>query len=365
MNYNRGCLRAVRLAAAYYLLVFPALVGATLTVFQAETGLLTDVTIKQTHAGYQGSGFADYSDRGGGSIQWTYIAPANGEVEISLRYATKNPRPLDLYIDGTRRLRFECLSTGSWSTWREENAVLNLGKGAHVLHLDAPFTGPNVDFLSVLSRDIRVVDPTVSPTEAPLGTSGPSKQVYQAEATQASNKIAIQTTHPGYDGRGYADYGGQGGYLLWTVAVTKDTDYDIQAKYASANARKCNLYIDGRLRGTFRFGGTGSWNNWDYETLTVALTSGEQEVMILAEETTGPNIDWISVSSKCDGSLCDAPPPAPTPSPVVRTTQPTATERQPRSFPARVVVGSNQRIEIGEMVSSRKSKISMVGTMNP
>jgi hypothetical protein len=325
-------------------------VGADLTVLQAEVGSLTNVTIRRNHSGYEGSGYARYSDRGGGSIKWSYTAASSGDVKLSLRYATVNARPLDLYVDNTKRLRFKCNQTGGWSKWVVESAVLPLVRGTRVLRLQAPFLGPNVDFISISSIE------NDAPTFATKGANNSSLTVvYQAEAAVSSNQIAIGTVQTGYNGRGYADYGGKGAYLRWKVSVAMTTSYEIQAKYASQNGRKCNLYIDGQLKGTFAFAGKGAWSLWDIETLTVSLNQGSHDLMILAEESAGPNIDWISVTPRCSiYSTCATAPPVSTPSPLSSTPQPVATGPQPVIFRSQVVLGSNKRMDSGQFVFSRK-----------
>jgi predicted secreted protein len=344
----------MRLFSALLVLLLPASIRGDLSVFQAEAGSLTDAIIKTTHAGYEGTGFADYSDNGGGSIEWTFNAASAGDVDITVRYATRNARPLDLFVDGIKRVRFDCPSSGSWTSWRTETAVVTLDQpGTHVLRLAAPFSGPNVDWLSVLSTDTPKRVDTAAPTESPQNENRPSSITYQAE-TALSDKVSLQTTHNGYDGSSYADYGGTGAYLMWLIDAPEAASYEVKVKYASANERNCNLYIGGIMQGTLSFGGTGAWDRWDFETMSISLPQGEHYLKIIAENNAGPNIDWISVSTSCSGSSCNVAP-APTPSPVTNTPQPTGTQSDPRAnFPFRVVIASNRRIDRGQFVSSRK-----------
>jgi len=339
-----------RLGIAMFL--FPRRILASPSVFQAEAGSLTNVKIDTRHSGYEGTGYADYSNHGGGSIQWTYNAPVSGDVDIQIRYATKNARPLDLYVDGTMRVAFDCNSTGSWSTWATETSVLSLDKGTHTLRLEAPFNGPNVDWLSVTSHEQYQPVPTVAPTATSLSVSASSTVVYQAEAAHG-NKISIRTDYSGFDGSGYADFQGFGAFLLWTIeAPTSSASYELKVKYASGNTRNCNLYIDGVFEGTFSFDGTGSWASWENETMIVPLSEGTHELKILAENSPGPNINWLLVSSL--GSSGE-PVPAPTPRPVPNTPKPSGTGTNPTSYPSRVVVKSNGQLDKGEFVFSRKS----------
>ncbi len=330
--------------AGIILLLLPSSARGALSVFQAETGVLTGVSIATRNFGFESAGYADYNDRGGGSIAWTYNAASSGDVKVTIRYATMNDRPLDLYIDGTKRAEFLCKNTGSWTSWTNEMAMLSLEGGAHTLLLQARLTGPNVDWLSVLSSE-------PEPNESPQTDIRSPAVVYQAE-TALLTKVTLETVNAGYDGSGYADYQGIGGFLLWSVTAPSTARYDVKAKYATVNERKCNLYIDNALVGTFSFRGTGAWNKWNEETIVVSLTQGVHQLKILAEDSSGPNIDRISVASSC-GIECDfAPPPTPRDVPI---TPPPNIFAIPRIFSSRVVLASNQGLERGQFVSSRKS----------
>jgi Carbohydrate binding module (family 6)/DUF5010 C-terminal domain len=340
-----------------FTLVFPtSLVGADLNVLQAESGLLSDVSIQQNNPGYEGFGYGVYNDLDGGSIQWTYIAGLPGYVKLSLRYASIDDRPLTLYVDNIPKHLFSCTNTRGWSEWRTESVMISLAQGSHSFRLEAPVRGPNVDFLSIFfignslgnTFETSLTDLlTVASRRTVDATS-----IYQAEAAASSNKIVIATAPLGFDGRGYADFSGIGAYLRWIVRVSNTTSYDIEARYAAANARKCNLYVDGQLRGAFVFAGKGTWSSWDFETRTVSLSQGEHEIMIRADQSAGPNLDWISVTPSCTAPNACTTPRTPTRSPVTKL----PTVAQAVSFPSRVVVGSNMRMDKGQFVSSRKCK---------
>lgn len=350
VNYQKCVVHVLRLLGVTVML-FPSSSGASLSVFQAEDGSLSDVSISTVNIGFEGTGYGDYSDNGGGSIEWTYNAVASGDVDVQIRYATRNARPLDLFVDGSKRVTFDCASTGSWTSWETETALLSLSQGVHTLRLEAPFTGPNVDWLSVQSHAQSQPVPTSAPTaSAQSRSAGPSTLVYQAESAIA-NKIALQTMHDGYDGSGYADFGGLGAFLLWTIDVPSSSSYELKVKYASGNERNCNLYIDGVFEGTFSFGGTGAWSNWDYESMVVALSQGVHELEILAENSSGPNIDWLSVTN-CES--CSGTAPAPTPRAIPITPQPSVSGAYRNNFASRVVVRSNSRLNKDQFVFSRK-----------
>ena len=356
MGISDRQIRCILRWIAAFTLIFPAsLVGADLKVLQAESGSLSDASIQGNHSGYEGLGYGVYSDLNGGSIQWTYFAVSSGYVKLSLRYASISDRPLNLYVDNVLMHLFSCTHTRGWSDWRTESTVLPLVHGSHIFRLEAPLLGPYVDFLSVSFIDAYFGNESeISVTELPSTVVSrrtiDATLIYQGEAAVSSNKVLIATFPLGYDGRGYADFGGIGAFLRWIVRVSNTASYDIRAKYAAANARKCNLYVDGQLKGAFAFAGKGTWTSWDFETLTVSLSQGEHEIMIRADLSAGPHLDWISVTPSCTVPGACTTPPTPTRSPITRF----PTVVQPVTFPSRVVVGSNQRMDKGQFVSSRK-----------
>lgn len=362
--------------------------ASTLTTLQAEDGDLLGVIIRTRHTGYEGSGYGDYNDAGGGSIEWEYTSPAGGTIAVLVRYATQSKRPLSLSIDGQPVGTFQCETSGSWETWVEEELVVNVSPGSHMLWLEAVAFGPNVDSISILSDDSQGPGPTPAPTPSPtnrptIGTSPGVARTYLAE-TAMTNLIGFATQHLGFLGTKYADFQNFGSYVQWPIRADGTSNYEVTVRFAAAVNRKCNLYIDGVKTGTFDFSGNGSWSSWRTETLIVFLDAGDHNLKILAEESTGPNIDSISIEP-CEG-LClglafdqitsqplptfpptpsptvratSPPTPSPSPQPTARPTQPSGkggtTTYTPKDFPFTIVVPSGSKLERNEFRQSRKS----------
>lgn len=330
------------LGAILLLLPIPSLGKST--ILYAADAQLKNASIATKHKGFQGPSYANYSDKGGGSIAWTYNATSS-QVEVTVRYATMNNRPLDLYVDGIKKVRFACRNTSSWSNWSTEKVNVTIGKGVRTLKLAPRFLGPNVNWLSLVSFDPFPRLGYFFPTPSPQGTA--STLFLQAE-TAVLNKVSLGTINRGFDGSAYADYSGVGGSVQWTFNVSKTAQYEVRAKYASVNNRNCNLYIDNKLAGNFKFKGTGGWSTWARDVLVLSLTQGRHSLMIRADNSTGPNIDWVSIVHKCQSGCSSTP--APAPRPTSPTPPPTG-----KDFPSRVVLTStNNRLDRGEYVFSRK-----------
>jgi hypothetical protein len=322
--------------------------GAVVTYQAEDADDFRNYKFSTKHSGFQGNGYVDHGALGS-YLSFDIDAPAStGDHEITICYATKNSRPLDLLVDGSKKYTFPCSGTGSWAKWNTEKVVLSLNQGPHTLKLlasdEESSNAANIDWLSVRSLD--------ADNEPPSGQG--AVVTYQAEDA-VSKKVDIMTTHAGYHGSGYADFQEIGSQLLWKVDALSTGNYEITACYASAIAREVNLRLDGLKEGTFAFEGTGSWSNWKTETIVLNLSRGEQTLELIAEKSTGPNIDWLSL--RFCGSSCARPTKLPTPSPPEEIREPPVGVRT--SFPESIVLSSNQKLERGEFVSSPNGKFKV------
>jgi hypothetical protein len=328
-------------------------VQGAVAIYQAEDADdLSNCKVLTEHSGFQGNGYVDYGGIGA-YLSFDINAPASAGVhEITIRYATKNSRPLDLLVDGSKKHTFPCSATGDWANWNTEKIVLSLNQGISTLKLLASdSTGGNIDWVSIRTPDAE----NDSPSELTV--------YYEAESAFLKNAINIFERHDGYGGSGYADFQGYGSHLLWNVYAPSTGNYEITARYASANTREVDLILNGLKEGTFDFEGTGSWSNWKTEAIVLPLNSGGHSLKMISENSAGPNIDWLSL--RFCGSSCAGPgpsEPSPDPSP---TEQPIASPPEdPRigvrtTFPQSVVLSSNQKLERGEFVLSPNGKFKV------
>jgi hypothetical protein len=183
--------------------------------------------------------------------------------------------------------------------------------------------------------------------------------IYYEVDNAFSNKVSILTTHAGYRGSGYADFQDFGSNLLWMVDAPSTGNYEITARYAAGNAREVNLILDGLKEGTFDFKGTGSWSNWKTETIVLPLKMGHHSLKLIAETSTGPNIDWVSLRFSGSSGVGPMEPPAPSPTAKPIDTPPTREESpvsSPANFPESIVLSSNERLERGQFVFSPNGK---------
>lgn len=119
---------------------------------EAEKATLAGPVVATDHAGYRGSGFADYINPTGDYIEWTVSVPAAGRYYLRFKYALAgNDRRLQISVNGTvaeADLAFP--GTGGWASWSTAGIITHLNAGPNKIRAMATGTsGPNIDYLVV------------------------------------------------------------------------------------------------------------------------------------------------------------------------------------------------------------------------
>jgi hypothetical protein len=130
------------------------------------------------------------------------------------------------------------------------------------------------------------------------GVHGLMIDVYQAEDASLFSGVQMTAEHVGYSGTGYADFEARGTFATFDVQTTLLGDYKITLRYANGGVknRSMEIHIDGTKQDSgFELQPTGAWSTWKQESITMYLSSGNHELMIVASEEQGPNIDWMSL----------------------------------------------------------------------
>jgi hypothetical protein len=170
------------------------------TMQEAEGATLSQAAPIETHAGYSGTGYADFSDTPGSFVQFSTQISTAGSYKLEFRYANGGTvsRPCNLTVNGGATLHtFNFAPTNGWAVWQKVSVTLNLSAGTNLIKLSSTTTGPNVDYLNVTritsartavepSTDVRgeagiVLYP--NPTANALSVTYPSKQAAKVEYT--------------------------------------------------------------------------------------------------------------------------------------------------------------------------------------
>lgn len=144
------------LAAALVLPLFGLGQGtaSAATDYQAEDALISQGTVASNHTGFTGTGFVDYTNVKGSSVEFTLSAAAAGPASLTLRYANGTPadRPMDLSVNGTvvaPAVSFP--ATTDWNTWAAKSVDVTLKAGSNKIRATATTAngGPNLDRMSL------------------------------------------------------------------------------------------------------------------------------------------------------------------------------------------------------------------------
>lgn len=124
---------------------------ATGARLEAEDAALVGAKVDRDHPGYTGTGYADFTNASGDSVEWTFNF-SRGTYNLVVRYANGSTarRPLRLTVNGRERAVLDFDPTGGWSNWREVGITVDLVQGVNRVKLEAiGSSGGNIDSLTV------------------------------------------------------------------------------------------------------------------------------------------------------------------------------------------------------------------------
>ena len=261
------------------------LINTTNRVYEAEQAAVTGATISADNHGFTGSGYADYANAAGDSVEFAVQTPSAGRYELAFRYANggTSDRSTALWVNGAAvpgGVNFA--RTGSWRTWRDVTVAVPLASGANKVRVLATGqSGPNLDSLA-----LRPVTPPASVT-------------YQAESAVLSGALALSNV-PGFTGSGFADYQhARGDFVEFPIDVPEDGAYALGFRYGngSSSDRPLELRVDGAvLTGRLSFAPTGAWSTWKTSGQPTVLTAGRHVVRLTSIGSNGPNLDALTVA---------------------------------------------------------------------
>ncbi len=127
-------------------------------LIEAEEAFYVGAFSNYSHTGFQGKGYADYTNREKDFIEWKFSTPRSGKHIIVFHYAngSTSDRPLSLSVDGTivdSLWSFPPLGQNNWTAWADtEGLEVHLGAGVHTLRATAiGKSGGNIDYLKIIA----------------------------------------------------------------------------------------------------------------------------------------------------------------------------------------------------------------------
>ncbi|WP_370947169.1 discoidin domain-containing protein [Amycolatopsis sp. cg5] len=124
------------------------------TRLEAEDATIASGVVESNHAGFSGTGFVNYDNAVGSSVEFTVNAATAGPASLKLGYAngTTVNRPMDVSVNGTTVASAVAFNgTGAWTTWTTATIPVTLAAGVNKVRFSATTVngGPNVDYLQL------------------------------------------------------------------------------------------------------------------------------------------------------------------------------------------------------------------------
>jgi hypothetical protein len=148
------------------------------TILEAESAQFTVGQATASDQGFTGTGYVDFDDAtGGGTITWTFDAPAAGAYTLEFRYALPDgERPMDLSINGQPQGEIVFWTTTGNSTWLWDRKSVELNQGSNTIMLASTGPTPHIDHLNVLfaGNTTRTVHPITPAEHAAIQSISPT-----------------------------------------------------------------------------------------------------------------------------------------------------------------------------------------------
>src|SRR5689334_19022640 len=126
--------------------------------YEAENATISQGVVESNHAGFSGSGFVNFDNVAGSSVEFTVTAAKAGEAKLTFRYAngTAENRPVDVNVNGSLAVDERAFAaTGAWTTWTSATDTVQLTAGANKIRLTSTGAtgGPNLAYREVEQTD--------------------------------------------------------------------------------------------------------------------------------------------------------------------------------------------------------------------
>ncbi|WP_285750634.1 PQQ-dependent sugar dehydrogenase [Lentzea sp. NBRC 105346] len=267
--------------------------------YEAENAAISQGVVESNHAGFSGTGFVNFDNVAGSSVEFTVNAAQAGSATLTFRYAngTTENRPVDVNVNGSLAVDERAFAgTGAWTTWSSVTNTVQLNQGSNKIKLTATgaLGGPNLDYVDVEQT-----------------TSAPA---LEQEAEQATiNQGVVESNHAGFSGTGFVNYNNvTGSYVEYTITADQAGEHKLTFRYANGTTtdRPLAITVDGGTATNLPFPGTGAWTTWQTATTSVTLKAGANKIRATATTANGgPNADKLTATFS--GPVDNEPPTPP------------------------------------------------------
>ncbi|WP_428834192.1 PQQ-dependent sugar dehydrogenase [Lentzea roselyniae] len=274
----------VAFATAIAVMSVPEAAFAAPVRYEAESATISQGVVESNHAGFSGTGFVNFDNVAGSSVEFSVTASKAGEAKLTFRYAngTTDNRPVDVNVNGGLAVDERAFAgTGAWTTWTSVTNTVQLNAGVNTIRLTATggTGGPNLDYVEIEETG--------------------AVPALEQEAENASiSQGVVESNHAGFSGTGFVNYNNvAGSYVEYTITADQGGEHDLTFRYANGTTtdRPVSVTVDGGSAQTVSFPGTGAWTTWQTRTAKATLKAGPNKIRATATTANGgPNADKLT-----------------------------------------------------------------------
>ncbi|TWP51885.1 carbohydrate-binding protein [Lentzea tibetensis] len=264
----------------------PTAANAAPVRYEAESASISQGVVESNHAGFSGTGFVNYDNVAGSSVEFTVNAAQAGTATLTFRYAngTADNRAVDVSVNGSLAVDERAFpGTGAWTTWQTVTNQVSLNAGQNKIKVtgSGALGGPNLDYLDVEQSTAAALE--------------------QESETATINQGVVESNHAGFSGTGFVNYNNvSGSYVEYTITAAQAGTHSLVFRYANGTAvdRPLAISVDGGTAVNLSFPGTGAWTTWQTATVqNVVLKAGANKIRGTATTANGgPNADKLTAT---------------------------------------------------------------------
>jgi len=124
------------------------------TLYEAEDGVMTDAVLEKVNEGFSGSGYVNFDNETGSSIEVVVYAMEAGEKTVTIAYAngSTTSRQVSIVLNDSVVIdNLDFAATEDWMTWAEKDIALAFRQGVNSIRIVSVSEngGPNIDKIGI------------------------------------------------------------------------------------------------------------------------------------------------------------------------------------------------------------------------